>query len=188
MTTRGAAWFPHPMDPDQELYWDGNQWNGLARKAQPGEEIARTPTDAVTLSPSERRVPFGLSGRPMEASHPITVAPDSEEALRANKPFDPRVPPGPDELVPADCVWAFTPPPTSMKGSPYGSVNAIFVGLGQLRGRTFAEIVKYAGPPIASASRIRIWGKTSLFTGTYQISLTFDAYDIVAKLNSEIRA
>lgn len=146
----------------------------------------------ITLQPHERRVPVAsLQDDPQAWGAPITVPKDSAEALNANTPFDPSRRLGEDTLVPADCVWAYDPHPGRFPDNPanHRSIDSKFVAMGTLRGRTFNEIQTTAGAPLAdhiqADLRSTVWGKSSMWSGIWQIHLLFDSYGVCIRIGSE---
>ncbi|GAA1059770.1 hypothetical protein [Agromyces bracchium] len=135
---------------------------------------------------------MGSLSDPAQTEKSITVEATSPEALEARRPFDPSVrPPTPDELVPADCVWAYFPYPGPFPRDPrpLSRIDQKFVAMGTLIGRHFNEIASIAGIPMVDMSRdgIRssVWGRTSLWTGSWQINLVFDRYGVCARVGTE---
>lgn len=160
---------------------------------QDGSIQAVTPSDSVSLDKSEMRVPVGsmtLVSLDAMGDSPHVFSKDSSEAKNANAPFDPSQPPVAGDLVPLDCVWAFTPHPGPPPKNPanYGSVDKRMVALGPLRGRTMSEIMAAAGQPMTNMnngiSHTAVWGKTSLF-GIWQIGLNFDSYGVCIQIYSQ---
>jgi hypothetical protein len=145
----------------------------------------------VTLRPGERRVPMGSLVDPNESENPIEAEPTSDEVARANAPFDPRMIPAPGALVPANSVWAFWPYPGPFPDRPneFGRLEQKFVAMGVLVGRTIFEINATVGLPMVNIDRgdhrSTVWGRTSLFSGSWQINLVFDRYGICLKKGAE---
>lgn len=72
--------------------------------------------DTVVLNPDEQRVPQGsMTPEEWDARGAVEVKKGSEEHENAGSAFDPTVQPKPDDLVPADGIWAVFPWPGPLR-------------------------------------------------------------------------
>lgn len=163
----------------------GNQLTAEPVKSKSGK--------TVSLMGFQMRVPYG-SVKPEDVlqmgDEPFEFPASSEEAKRANTPFDASKTPEEGDLVPLDCAWAFFKHPGEFPKNPnnFGSIDKKFVAMGTLPGRTFSEIVSVVGNPMTNMAngdvRACVWGKTGLFS-MWQIGLRFDKYGICMGIFSE---
>lgn len=154
------------------------------------------PDNMVLLRDDQRRVPQGsLTVEEWGESKTILVEVGSIEHQRADAPFDPTVRPNKEDLVPADCVWAFAPWPGPMPANlipgSFATPNPqkFFVALGNVRGWTYAEFEQCAGPPfnrggLVDGVQTVIWSHGSLF-GAWSASFYFDKYGICIAIGNE---
>ena len=152
--------------------------------------------DTVLLAPSEQRVPQGsMSAEEWDERTSISVEKDSEELKASATPFDPSIRPQPDDLVPADCIWAVYPwpgpLPSNLMPGTFSTPNPqkFFTSLGNVRGWTYAEFETCAGVPFttmpsADGGRTLVWSHGSLF-GAWSASFYFDRYGICLGIGSE---
>ncbi|MBT2517180.1 DUF2510 domain-containing protein [Streptomyces sp. ISL-90] len=184
-----AGWYPDGGSLGLR-WWDGQQWTDHRAPSPPPAPMA----GMVTLVPSQRRVPMGSLSDPEAAERSVSVPADSPEALVAGGRFDPSIrPPMPDELVPADCVWAYWPYPGPFPSDParLGRIDQKFVAMGTLVGRHINEIHAAVGPAMVDVQqdglRSVVWGRTSVWSGSWQINLVFDSYGVCARVGNQTR-
>lgn len=152
--------------------------------------------DTLVLNPDEQRVPQGsMTPEEWDARGAVEVKKGSEEHENAGSAFDPTVQPKPDDLVPADCIWAVFPWPGPLRSGlipgRWSSPNPakFFDELGDVRGWTYAEFERCAGAPFNSSRRpdggkTVIWSHGSLF-GAWSAAFYFDKYGICYGIGSE---
>jgi len=143
----------------------------------------------VVLQPRQRRVKVASQNEHAYLL-PIRYDADDPELEYADAPWDPTRIPGLEDRVPADSAWAVWAPPTQFRGNPaIGNVQERLFALGQITGRTWDEIVRYAGQPgVVSNSalgRTGVWQRSGFFS-FYSLALQFDPYGVCRSVGSEI--
>lgn len=173
-------------------------------RLDPSPEVASdTHAGEVRLTAHDRRVhPGALTGaRPAAAGvttwlaevpdQVVWVSADSPEVERAGRPFNPLNPPGPEDWVPGDCVWAFFKHPGPHWAGLTGELGQRFRRMKVLLGRTRTEIVLVVGPPkssvdLAGGGQVAVWNRRGFLSG-YSIALGFDQYGVCSGIVDEKR-
>jgi len=152
---------------------------------------AVVPEGKVRVPGAQRRVHPGqlayLMSNPealAEWDEDIFVDPESEEARLASMPFDASRPPGPNDWVPVDCVWAIAEYPGRPGLIAGGKLADRFANLGTLQGRPLSEIVSYVGEPNVRTGDTASWHQSSFFSN-YVIVLQFDEYGVCMGVTGE---
>jgi len=170
----------------------GNRFCGTCGTPFGGGEPNAENAGKIFVKNSERRVPVGSinpedNDEIIEAGG-VWVGPESEEAKNAGKPFDPSQIPAEGDLVPADCMWSIHPYPGKPNVHSKGSKKAMGE-LGQLVGRTYEEIVKFAGgpnsrEPAEDGLMGAVWMEMG-FLSAWSITLVFDSYGVCGAVLNE---
>jgi hypothetical protein len=118
----------------------------------------------------------------------VWVGPESEEAKNAGKPFDPSQIPAEGELVPADCMWSIHTYPGKPNVNSQ-SLKKAMVEMGQLVGRPYEEIIKFAGAPNSrQPAEDGLMGAVWMdigFLSAWSITLVFDSYGVCGAVLNE---
>lgn len=125
-----------------------------AQEDQDHRNLVRVPAAKRRVRPGELAAVAHDLELADEWDRDIWVEPDSLEAQLAAKPFIARTPPGPNDRVPVNCVWAVSPHPGRAPDHLSGSLSDKFGALGVLQGRTRAEITALVGPPSATSGSL----------------------------------
>lgn len=146
----------------------------------------------VFIKNSDRRVPVG-SVKPenndeiMDAGG-VWALPGGEEAENAGKPFDSSQVPAEGDLVPEDCMWSIHAYP----GKPNvhsKRAQKVMTEMGQLAGRPYDEIVRFADPPNSrQPAQDGLMGAVWLemgFLSAWSVTLVFDSYGVCGAVLNE---
>jgi hypothetical protein len=141
------------------------------------------PECSERMSPRFRFCPYCGSSLANEVAEQAAGAAPVRAASQPSKLFDPFQPVGPDNEIPADCVWVTHPyPGPPDKRAARGSVPARLAALGTLYGRPLSEITGLIGLPNSVSSHpggtLRQWTKVTAYGGSYHYALRFDRYEL----------
>lgn len=167
------GWYPHSGSLQ---WWGGIEWGATA----PG---ALSPAQSAASHEEYRWVEVGsltsrLNDAAFEERMQVALAVLPDVSFSADRP------PASGSKVPSDCVWAYSPYPGPVPRAAMSAstLRKKFQALGNLRGRTMAEIVTVAGQFAASVeapdgTSKRTWQRRG-FLGLWQATLKFDKYDV----------
>jgi hypothetical protein len=176
-----AGWYPNN---GVLQWWDGSEWGATAPGLPSLEQFAASHEEYrwVEMGSLTSRLDDTAFVERMKLA--TAVLPDVL--------FSADEPPASGSKVPTDCVWASSPypGPVPRAATLVSKMSKRFQALGNLRGRTLAEIVAVVGPLAASVeapdgTSKRTWQQGG-FLGIWRVQLKFDRYDVCMGVVTEL--